>query len=282
VSESLEPIDAAILAHYAEGREATRLQRNPLELVRTQELLARHLPPPPATILDVGGGTGVYAVWLAANGYDVHLVDASPLHVEEARQASIAQPDHPLRSAYVGDARALDQPSGSVDAVLLLGPLYHLTERSDRLRALREANRVVGPGGLVFAVGISRFASLLDGLQNNLLDDPAFRSIVERDLKDGQHRPPPDRSEYFTTAYFHHPDELQAEVRDAGLSIIETAAIEGPAWVSRDFAAWWSNDERRSRLLDAIRAVENEPSLFGVSAHLMVVARKMADGLVRA
>src|SRR5436190_432260 len=97
-------------------------------LMDPQELLERYLPPAPAVILDVGGGPGVYAYWLARRGYTVHLIDAVPLHVEEARLASSQQPDQPLASSAVGDARQLDWLDESVDAVLLLGPLYHLTE----------------------------------------------------------------------------------------------------------------------------------------------------------
>ena len=83
-------------------------------------------------------------------------------------------------SATLGDARKLAFPDRSADAVLLLGPLYHLTERADRLAALREARRVLRPGGVVFAAAISRFASLLDGLARDLLDDPDFRPIRDR------------------------------------------------------------------------------------------------------
>jgi ubiquinone/menaquinone biosynthesis C-methylase UbiE len=110
-----------------------------LEYLRTRELLARYLPPAPATVLDVGGGAGVYALPLAREGYSVHLIDAVPLHVEQAREASALQQDSPLASAQVGDARRLVWDDNSVDAVLLLGPLYHLTSRDDRLRALKEA-----------------------------------------------------------------------------------------------------------------------------------------------
>src|SRR5436309_942768 len=81
--------------------------------------------------------------WLAARGYAVHLVDAVPLHVEQARQAGQAQPDHPLAGLAVGDARRLDWADAAVDAVLLLGPLYHLTAREDRVQALRESRRVL-------------------------------------------------------------------------------------------------------------------------------------------
>ena len=72
--------------------------------------------------------------------------------------------DKPIQSISLGDARNLEWGDGSVDVVLLLGPLYHLPVRSDRIAALSEAFRVLKPGGLLFAVGISRFASTLSGL----------------------------------------------------------------------------------------------------------------------
>src|SRR6266550_2049597 len=157
---SHSPLPPEVLEHYASGYESQRLLHgsSQIELVRTQELVMRYVPPPPAVIFDVGGGPGVYACWLAKQGYEVHLVDATPLHVELARQASQAQPDTPLASIEVGDARLLKRPDESCNVVLMFGPLYHLTERVDRLTALHEAHRVLRSGGLLLAVGISRFA----------------------------------------------------------------------------------------------------------------------------
>jgi len=133
---------------------------------------------------------------------------------------------------------------------------------------------VVREGGLVAAAAISRYASLLDGLRTGALDDPAFRSIVERDLVDGQHRNPTSKPEWFTTAFFHRPDELQAEVTDAGLRLAELVGLEGPAWVLGDLDERWGDPEKRERLLSAARAVEREPALIGLSAHLLAVARR--------
>ena len=98
-----------------------------------------NLPPVPAMIIDAGGGAGAYACWLAVKGYQVHLIDPVTKHVEQARAASAKQSAHPLASAEIGDARSLQQSDGSADAVLLLGPLYHLVDKEDRLAALREA-----------------------------------------------------------------------------------------------------------------------------------------------
>ena len=257
-----------IRPYYERGRERGRLSAGAglIERARTEEILSRWLPPPPLRILDVGGGPGTYVPWLAGLGHEVHLVDPVPLHVEQARAAGAA-------SARVGDARKLAEGDAACDAVLLLGPLYHITDRAGRVAALQEARRVVREGGLVFAAAISRFASLFDGLLSGALDDPAFAAIVAQDLEDGQHRNPTSRPEWFTTAFFHHPRDLQAEVESAGLRPCELVGLEGPGWLLRDVEARWADPARREHLLAAARAVEREPALLGLSAHLLAVAR---------
>jgi ubiquinone/menaquinone biosynthesis C-methylase UbiE len=262
--------------HYATGYEDARLRTGcgKLELERTRELLARILPPPPAVVYDVGGGTGVHALWLAEKGWEVRLLDFVPLHVDLARKASGSRPEAPLVEAVVGDARSLPWPDATADAVLLLGPLYHLTRREDRLLALREASRVLRPGGVLLAAGISRFASVLDGLRADFLADPDFAAIVERDLSDGQHRNPTGRPEYFMDTFFHHPEELRSEISEAGFEAASVFGIEGPGWLVHDFDAWWNDPELRSRILRIARRLETEPALSGISAHLLASARK--------
>jgi len=265
-----------IVGYYDSSDEYSRLRTGwfQLEHARTQELILRHLPPAPATIIDAGGGAGVYACWLAQQGYHVHLIDVVPKHVEQARAASAKQVEHPLASAQVGDARRLTHADGSADAVLLLGPLYHLVEKEDRLACLREAHRVLRPGGLVWGTGISHFASLLDSLTHGFFDDPTFAPIVERDLEDSQHRNPTDNPMYFTDAYFHRPGEMSRELLAAGFQVLEIIAIEGPAWLARDFDRLWNDPVQRERLLNVVRKVEREPSILGVTAHIMAIGRK--------
>lgn len=266
-------IDPEIRAYYDRGDERDRLtaQGETLELVRTRELLSRFLPPAPAGVLDVGGGAGVYAAWLARLGYRVHLIDPMPLHVEQA-MAAAAQPGQSF-VVSLGDARQLPAEADSVDAVLLMGPLYHLTEPAGRLSALCEAYRALRPGGVVAAVGISRAASLLDALRQGLLHQPEVRAIIERDLRDGQHRNPDRHLGWFTTAYFHRPDELAAEVTDAGFEVEAILGIEGPG---NHLNAGWDDPIQRENILAAARAVERESSVIGISAHLLAVGRKPA------
>ena len=268
-------IDPAIESHYGTGYERSRLfpGGNPsLEFVRSMELLDRLLPQPPARLLDVGGGPGTYAAPLASRGYRVHLVDPVPLHVEQARQAA----GRVLASGFtaaLGDARELPEPAESQDAVLLFGPLYHLTEAAHRRQALSEAQRVLRPGGRLLAMAVSRFASLLDGLYEGWLDDPGFRPIVDQDLQDGQHRNPDPvgRPEFFTTAYFHTPDGLASEIEQAGYTGVAVYGVEGPGWPLRQE---WADPQRREQVLFAARSVETQPSLIGFSHHLIATAAK--------
>ena len=204
----------------------------------------------------------------------MHLVDPVALHIEQAREASANRPGSALASAEIGDARALRFPDESADAVLLFGPLYHLPEREDRIRALAEARRVCRRGGVVIAAAISRFASALDGLRDGHLTDPVFADIVASDLRDGRHRNPTGDPAYFATAYFHRPEELAAECDAAGLTHEETLAVEGTGWLLPDLDAWLADEARRAALLNTISQLEAEPALLGASAHLLVVARR--------
>ena len=263
-------------SHYSSGYEESRLSvgEGRLEWLRTMEIVNRYAPPSPACILDVGGGAGAYALPLAQRAYVVHLIDPVPLHIERARKAMALQPAHPLASASVGDARSVPFEDNSADVVLLLGPLYHLTEKADRLLALREALRTLCSGGILVAAGISRFASTCDGLRQGFLEDPEFEEIVKRDLLDGQHRNPSERPGWFTTAYFHSPDELAGEITESGFALETLLAAEGPAWLLSKLDAWMADDEKVEVLLRAIRRIEAEPSLLGASAHILAIGRK--------
>lgn len=271
--------DTRRIIHYYEEEfsEHERLASDigPIEWLRTLDLLARHLPAPPGVVLDVGGATGPYSRWLLERGFEVHLVDLVPRHVEQARRelASVASAGWSCR---VGDARALEFADGSAEAVLLMGPLYHLQERSDRLLALGEARRVLRPGGILAATAISRFASALSGLADEFVFDPAFRRMVAHDIEWGRHENPTGERFYFTTAYFHHPSELAEELRLAGFADVVVAAVEGVLWTSKDLGRLQADPDAWRDELALMRRLESEPSLVGASPHAMALGRKVA------
>ena len=265
-----------MLAHYEQNEEEKRLLAGTgaLEFARSQELIQRYLPTPPGVILDVGGGPGHYSSWLARLGYEVYLIDPVPKHVMLAKKASQNHPATPIAGIEKGDARHLVRADASTDAVLLLGPLYHLTNPEERAGALLEAHRVLRPDGLVFCAGVNRFASLISGLKYGFVDDPYFIGILERDLAEGQHRNPKDVPAYWTSAILQRPEELQAEVQEAGFTVIEVAAVEGPGMLAKNLQERLATADRRAKLLELIRAVEHEPSLWGMSDHFMVIGKK--------
>jgi hypothetical protein len=158
----------------------------------------------------------------------------------------------------------------------MLGPLYHLPVADDRLTAWREAARVVRPGGVVVAASISRFASMLDGFVNGHFDDPRFRPMVDRAMADGVHRNVTSEARWFTSAYFHRPEEPAAEAVRAGLDA-RTVVVEGPLWLSGPrLTEILASDELTGLLLEMMRRIEDEPSMLGVGSHLLTVAVRPA------
>jgi SAM-dependent methyltransferase len=248
--------------------EDDRLRMSPhgrLEFARTRELLGRRLPGAPARVLDVGGGTGAHARWLAEEGYEVHVVDIVPEHVEQAARITGV-------SAAVGDARALEQAGGWADVVLLLGPLYHLLSRAERVAALGEARRVARPGGLVAAAAISRYAGLLDFAALGRLDaetEPLLRDAIATGLHDPRLG--------FTSAYFHLPDELAGELREAGLAEVEVYGVEGPTGPALDAHGMEQVEELLPAAVACARVVERDPALIAASAHLLAFGRAEPD-----
>jgi SAM-dependent methyltransferase len=265
-----DPRNRELVAFYTRGHEEARLASDDgrLEFERTCDLLARLLPPAPSRVLDVGGGTGRYAEWLAGRGHEVVMLDPVPLHVEQAQERTRTSPFE----AALGDARDLFFPDASFDAAIALGPLYHLVERDDRVQAIREAVRVVKPGAPLAFAAVSRLASLLGGTLASV-SDPAFWEIVEGDLRDGRHVPGAD-GRYFVNAYFHGPEHLRSEGLDGGLDDIAVLAVEGPFWLLRDLDERWRSPESWRLLLDALRRIERDDSALGVSCHLLLTGRR--------
>jgi SAM-dependent methyltransferase len=264
--------DSDVRAYYESGAELDRLDRalGIVEFERTKEILQRHLPPPPATVADIGGGPGRYAVWLAGHGYRVVHRDLMALHVDrtriDARSAGV-----PVDS-QVADARSLDLDGGSADCVLLLGPLYHLPDRRDRIRALSEAARIAKPGAFVFEAAISRWAARLHGVVVDRVYEewPDVVSLLPGVERSG--RLPPLFPGSFS-GFCHRPDQLRAEVRAAGLEVVDLVNVEGIAFALADLEERLSTPQGREVVLVAARTLERVPELLGMGPHLLLTAR---------
>ena len=262
MAASIEP-DRDVIRHYEEDAEHDRLTAHPigrLELVRSQRILLRHLPPAPARVLDVGGAAGIYSQWLLDLGYQAEVIDLTPLHVQ--RCAALGIP------AEVGDARHLQRADETYDVVLVMGPLYHLPEAEDRAMVWSEAFRVLRPGGVVAAATIGRFAGLLDGMSRRWEQLITYRSMVEDELGHGRHDNP-EGEDLFTTAYFHRVEELVPEATAAGFADVQWTAIEGPAWMMPTI-----HTESIDDIAEVLDLIEHEPTIIGASSHVMTTGRK--------
>ncbi|MBN1874490.1 MAG: methyltransferase domain-containing protein [Anaerolineae bacterium] len=263
----------AIQALYAQDtlREWERMERHSTEFAVTLRALAEYLPPAPARVLDCGGGPGRYAIELTRRGYAVTLFDLTPellaLAEKKAVEAGIA-----LAGYEQGTATDLSRfPDASFDAVLVMGPLYHLLEAADRRQVAAEAYRVVRPGGIVALAFITRYAGHHDALarypHRALEQVETYTKILET----GQLLPEEDRIGF--VAYFTHPTEVDPLCREAGFKILTTLGVEGLA--SMHEAGLSALDaEGQQFWLDFNYRVAADPSIHGAVEHLLAICRK--------
>jgi ubiquinone/menaquinone biosynthesis C-methylase UbiE len=251
-------------------REWERLDRHRTELALTLKALNEHLPPSPADVLDIGGGPGRYAIELSRRGYAVTLLDLSLANLElaavKAAEAKVSL--HAALHANALDLRAFDD--GSFDAVLLMGPLYHLIALEDRIRCIQEAKRVLKPGGVLFAAFINRYGVFVDAAAKYPNDVFERRALWEGIWQDGVNPPPHDS---FTDAYFALPAEILPLMEGQGFTTLNLLGLEGIV----------SGHE------EAVNALEGEaweywvrlnydyahdPALQAFSQHLLYVGKK--------
>jgi ubiquinone/menaquinone biosynthesis C-methylase UbiE len=261
---------------YAHEIEADRLETEAFKLegIRTKEIIERYLQKNNLNILDIGGGAGYYSFWLQEKGHNITLVDLSQKNIDLARKHAESS-GIILNKIEEGDAVNLSFSNDQFDVVLLLGPLYHLTDRAERIMALAEAGRVLKPGGILLSAVISRYASLFDGFQRDLVLDDQFYKILRNDLNTGIHQNKTDNLEYFTTAYLHTPKEIIAEIAESGLQFEKLIAIESFGWIVRNFKEKQNDPAYMEKLLGTIRIVEENEDLIAMSPHIMAVCLKL-------
>ncbi|MFN2440800.1 MAG: class I SAM-dependent methyltransferase [Chitinophagaceae bacterium] len=260
---------------YAQEIEANRLELEAFKLegIRTKEIIERYIQKNNLEILDIGGGAGFYSFWLQEKGHNVTLVDLSPKNIELVKKHSETTGRN-LKKFETGDAVNLHFSNEQFDLVLLLGPLYHLTDRAERIKALAEAMRVLKPKGVLLSAVISRYASLIDGFQRDLVLDDQFFNLLTNDLKTGVHLNETDNLEYFTTAYLHTPTEIITEIAESGLKFEKLIPIESFGWIVKNFNEKEKDPNYMKKLLEVIRMVEMNEDLLAISPHIIAVAQK--------
>ncbi len=249
----------AVIDFYCNTNEKDRLKTTygKLEFAHMTELLVRYLPKAPAKICDIGGAAGDYAFFLAKLGYDIHLLDLVPRHIEQAKERAITEDFKDIDNFVVGDALDLPYADNSFDAVFLSGPLYHLPDKGDRIRALSEARRVLKPNGIMAAYSIGRYATMFYGISTGLIYNKEFIEKLKSEVHSGY------RYKYcegaLDNAYFHLSEELKQEVITANLNFVALHGVIGAGWMAPDFDEAWEIEDRRNAILEIARMSEGIP-----------------------
>jgi SAM-dependent methyltransferase len=250
-------------------KENIRLERHQQERDITWRYLDKYLPPL-GTVLEIGAATGVYTIPLAKKGYRVTAVDISPNSIEACKKRAVEEGLEDRVTCFVADARELGcVPGTSYDAVLLMGPLYHLVEKLDREKAMREAYVRLRQGGVVFSTFVSRYGiwgMIMTELPQLIDRQEDLRSVLEKgkDVKvpEGGFR-----------GYFAAPEEIIPLHEKAGFKTLVLAGVE-PANTVSDEAYKNLEGEKRKLWLELLFTISTQPSIIGASDHLLYIGVK--------
>ena len=258
---------------YASTSEEGRLLLGlgPLEFERNQDLISRYLPKK-GIVIDVGGGPGIYSEWLAGMGHQVHLIDPVEKHIKQANKRS-AKAKKPFKS-ILGEAQKLEFPDNFADVVILHGPLYHLQSKEERIKAITEAQRVLKPNGVVLGFAINHSASSIAALLNGFIHVPGIYQMCKDELTTGLHNPPENMPGILPQAYFHRPQQLKDEFEEAGLTYLNTYAVEGMVWMDKNYFESRGDDKKKAALMELLKVTENDQALLALSPHMMIAGRK--------
>lgn len=251
-------------------KEWERLDRHRTEFALTMKALQEYLPPAPCNVLDNGGGPGRYAIALTQKGYRVTLLDLSQANLDFAAKMA-SHVNITIDQRLHGNALSLEgMDDASFNAVLMLGPLYHLVSAEDRNQAIREAGRVLKPGGVLFAAFISRYGVFMDASVKYPQTVYEKRDLWEQIWRDGFNPPPHDG---FTDAYFAMPAEVVPLMEAQGFSTLNMLGLEGIVSGHED-AVNALNGDAWEYWVNLNYAYAKDPALHAASAHLLYIGRK--------
>lgn len=269
-------ISSDIELFYNKASEETRLDKGMgvFEFERIKSLIEKYTPSSPSKIVDVGGGTGKYSEWLAKKGHQVYLVEPISKHLRIAQNRA-----NKLKnkfSVHRGESRKLEFPNNFADLIILHGPLYHLQKKEDRDLTISEAKRILKNDGIILGFAINYTASTLIGLLNGLIHKKKFFEMCKEELTTGKHKPPDDFPWLLAEGHYHNPKQLKDEFMNQKLTYLNTYAVEGMAWLDKDYFANMLNDTKKKTLIELTKVTENDSYLLPFSPHMMIAVKKQA------
>jgi SAM-dependent methyltransferase len=270
--------DVQDVRDYYEGgveEEDARLERHQLERDLTWRYLTRYLPRD-GSILEIGAATGAYTLALCRLGYSVTAVDLSAALLARARQRLASEHPDGRVQFVVADARdlgAVQDPA--FDAVLLMGPLYHLVREEDRREAIRRAAARLRSGGVLFSTFLSRLGVLGDLMKRT---PEWIEQRAEVDSLVGRGRRPDDQPKGGFRGYFARVSEIAPLHESVGLRTVAVAGVE-PVISADDESYNKLQGRQRELWLDLLYSVSSDETAVGASRHLLYVGRKGDDGV---
>lgn len=282
----MKTIDKTVLAGYNAGMERNRLRTGIglIEFERTKEILLDKLPKPPAVIYDIGGAYGEYSWWLSSLGYEVHLFDLSETNIKMSEEMADDYPNVRLKSAVVCDARSIPRLCKSADAILLMGPLYSITEYEERILAIKESFRLLKDDGVLFSAVLTPYSVLIPRItiyhadntkKKNELDDPAVIAIIERALSDGcWFNPERKIANGLGSSHLHTAKALKDELLCGGFITLTVHGVMGGAWLAPNLDRLLEDDKTKNVLMKTVRMLDTHEEIIGLSGHLLAVSKK--------
>jgi S-adenosylmethionine-dependent methyltransferase len=252
-------------------KEGRRLEVHQLERDMTWHYLDKYLPRQ-GKILEIGAATGAYTVMLAKRGYPVTAVDFAPSLLEVCRKRAKAEGVGGKVTCITADGRDLSPVTASdYDAVLMMGPFYHLVLEADRRQALAEATCKLKKGGVIFSTFISRFGIWNDIIQNypQQIEWPGWFEPMF--VKGSQDIPEEFRGKAFR-GYFAATEEITPFHEKMGFKTLALAGIETAG--VRDELYNALQGKKRQLWLDFLFKISTEKSIIGASNHLLYVGIK--------
>ena len=222
--------------------------------------------------MDVGSGPGKYAIELAKLGHTLELVDVSErlLEIAERKAAEAGLSIDTFHNGSATDLSSFD--TQSQDAVLCLGPMYHLVEQSDRDRAISECLRTLKPGGLIFVAFISVLGRLFDIVRNeperlltefdrviNYVNGPSVSAVDEPG---------------FTDAFFVQPADVESLMSEYPVEQLGLLGVEGLTSQSEGVISGISDEVTQIWIRLAIDTASTPAALHG-SDHILYIGRKL-------
>ncbi|MFC4559771.1 class I SAM-dependent methyltransferase [Virgibacillus kekensis] len=263
-----------VISYYNQFDEWGRLDREPVEFQVNWHYIKNFLPAK-GHISDIGAGPGKYSMELAKHGYNVTLADLSPRLVDLAKEKAIEQDlSYKFNNFMVADARELRMlDSDQFDASLMLGPMYHIQDESDRIKAINELNRITKRGGLVFVAFMSRIRHIFTSLlyPKHWKPNDNMETINHFSQKGCFDHSDEGR---FTGAYYFNIEKIRPFMESQGFESLELLGSNVGAILTEESWSYWEEKGEEKEVIKFLIDKAADPYLLGISTHLLYIGRK--------